>query len=123
MPSNCAYSPSQLAYGVDIICCQQIHINWLELKAKCQKQSIANNAKENKKQLEHTYKVNNLVLILKKSYEMVKVAKISLPTYSKGPFRILEVFYNGAVKILRGAYTDIINIRCLIPYYKKEVKY
>ncbi len=49
---------------------QQIHIYWLALKEKCQKQSMANNAKENKKQLEHTYKVNDLVLILKKPYEM-----------------------------------------------------
>jgi hypothetical protein len=41
-PSNYAYSPSQLAYGVDMISRQQIHIDWLELKAKHQKQSIAN---------------------------------------------------------------------------------
>ena len=26
-PSNCAYSPSQLAYKVDMIFCEQIHIN------------------------------------------------------------------------------------------------
>ncbi len=101
--------------------CQQIHIDWLALKAKRQKQSMANNAGENKKQLEHTYKVNDLVLILKKPYEMNKAAKISLPTYNEGPYTILEVFNNGTVKILRGAYTDIINIRRLIPYYKKEV--
>jgi hypothetical protein len=72
----------------------------LALKTKCQKQSMTNNEKENKKQLEHTYKVNDLVLILKKPYEMDKVAKISSPTYNKGPYRILEVFNNGTVKIL-----------------------
>jgi hypothetical protein len=71
--------------------------------------------------LEHTYKVNNLVLILKKSYEMDKMAKISSPTYTKGVYRILEVFNNGTVKIRQGAYSDIINIRGLIPYYKMEV--
>jgi hypothetical protein len=65
--------------------------------------------------------VNDLVLILKKPYAMDKAAKISSPTYNGDPYRILEVFNNGAVKILRGAYTDIINIRHLIPYYKKEV--
>jgi hypothetical protein len=64
--------------------------------------------------------VNDLVLILKKPYEMDKAAKISLPTYNEGPYRILEVFNNGTVKILQGIYTDIINIRCLIPYFKKE---
>ncbi len=95
--------------------CQQIHIDWLALKVKCQKQSIANNEKENKNQLEHTNKVNDLVLILKKSYEMDKATKISSPTYNKGPYRILEVFNNRTVEILQGAYTDIINIRRLIP--------
>ncbi len=120
MCSNCAYSPSQLAYGVDMFFCQQIHINWLALKAKLQKQSMANNEKENKKQLEHTYKVNDQVLILKKPYEMDKAAKISLAVCNKGPYMIFEVFNNGTVKILRVAYTDIINIRRLIPYYKKE---
>jgi hypothetical protein len=120
-PSNCTYSPSQLAYRVDMFFCQQIHINWLALKAKCQKQFMANNEKENRKQLEHTYKVNDLVLILKKPYKMDKAEKISLPTYNKGLYRILEVFNNGTVKILQGAYTDIINIRRLIPYYKKKV--
>jgi hypothetical protein len=61
------------------------------------------------------------VLILKKSYEMDKRVKISSPTYNKGPCRILEVFNNGTVKNLQGKYTDIINFRRLIPYYKKEV--
>jgi hypothetical protein len=81
---------------------------------------MTNNEKESKKQLEHRYKII-LLLILRKPYEMDKAAKISSPTYNKGPYRILEVFNNGAVKILQGAYTDIINIRCLIPYCKKEV--
>ncbi len=118
--SNYAYSPSQLAYGVDMFFCQQIQIDWLALKAKCQKQSMANNEKENKQQLEHTNKVNDLVLILKKPYEIDKAAKISSPTYNEGPYRMLEVFNNGTVRILQGAYTDIINIMRLIPYYKKE---
>jgi hypothetical protein len=82
---------------------------------------MANDEKENKKQLKLTKKVNDLVLILKKPYDMDKAAKMSLRTYNKGPYRILEVFNNGTVKILQGAYTDIINISRLIPYYKKEM--
>jgi hypothetical protein len=66
-PSNCGYSSSQLAHGEDMFFCQQIHINWLALKTERQKQSMANNEKENKKRLEHTYKVNDLVLILKRN--------------------------------------------------------
>jgi hypothetical protein len=75
---------------------------------------MANNEKENKKQLEHTNKANDPVLILKKPYEMDKMANISLPTYNKGPYRIFEVFNNGIVEILQVAYTDIINIKRLI---------
>jgi hypothetical protein len=41
-PSNCAYSPSQLTYGVDMIFRQKIVINWVALKAVCQNQAIAN---------------------------------------------------------------------------------
>jgi hypothetical protein len=84
-PSNCTYSPYQLAYGVDMFFCQQIHIDWLTLKAKCQKQSMANNVGDNKKQSEHTYKVNDLVLILKKPYEMNKAAKYHHPHTMKVP--------------------------------------
>jgi hypothetical protein len=79
-PSNCTYSPSQLAYGVDMIFRQKIVINWVALKAVPQNQAIANNAKENKKRLGHIYKVDNLVLIVKKPYELAKAGKISLPT-------------------------------------------
>jgi hypothetical protein len=61
---------------------------------------MANNEKVNKKRLEHTYKLNDLVLILMKPYEVDKAAKISLPTYNEGPYRILEVFNNEKVKIL-----------------------
>ncbi len=42
--------------------------------------------------MEHTYKVNDLLLILKKSYEMDKAAKILPPAYNEGPYRILEVY-------------------------------
>ena len=46
--------------------------------------------------MEHTYKVNDLVLIilLKKSYEMDKAATILSPTYNEGPYRISEAFNN-----------------------------
>ncbi len=59
---------------------QKIVINWVALKAVPQNQAIANNAKENKKRLGHIYKVDNLVLIVKKPYELAKAGKISLPT-------------------------------------------
>ncbi len=55
------------------------------------------------------------MLILKKSNEMDKAAKILSPTYNKGPHRILKAFNNGTVKILQDTYTEIINARRFIP--------
>ena len=49
-PSNCAYSPSQLTYGVDMIFRQKILIDWVALKQVRQLQAVANNAKERKQE-------------------------------------------------------------------------
>jgi hypothetical protein len=64
-PSNCAYSPSQLTYGVDMIFRQKILIDWVALKQVRQLQAVANNTKENKKRLGHIYQVDDLILIVK----------------------------------------------------------
>jgi hypothetical protein len=99
---------------------QKILINWVALKQVRQLQAVANNAKENKKRLGHIYKVDNLVLIIKKPYELAKAGKISLPTYSKGPYKILKLYKNGRVKIQRGSFTDILPIRRIMPYYMRN---
>jgi hypothetical protein len=118
-PSNCTYSPSQLAYGVDMIFRQKI-IDWVALKQVHQLQAVANNAKENKKRLGHIYKVDNLILIVKKPYELAKAGKITSPTYSKGPYRILKLYKNGTVKIQCRSFTDILSIRHIMPYYSRN---
>jgi hypothetical protein len=94
---------------------QKIVINWVTLKAVCQNQAIANNTKDNKKRLRHIYKVDNLVLIFKKPYELAEAGKISLPTYSKGPYKILKLYKNGTIKIQRESFTDILSIRHIMP--------
>jgi hypothetical protein len=114
-PSNCAYLPSQLAYGVDMIFRQKIQINWVALKQARQLQVVANNAKENKKRLDHIYKVDDLILIIKKPYELAKAGKITL-----GPYWILKLYKNGTVKIQCGSFTDILSIRRIMPYYTRN---
>jgi hypothetical protein len=47
---------------------QKILIDWVALKQVHQLQAVTNNAKENKKTLGHIYKVDDLVLIVKKPY-------------------------------------------------------
>ncbi len=76
--------------------------------------------KENKKRLGHICKVDNLILIVKKPYELAKAGKISSPTYSEGPYRILKLYENGTVKIQRGSFTDILSIRRIMPYYTRN---
>jgi hypothetical protein len=56
---------------------QKILIDWVPLKQVRQLQTVANNAKENKKRLRHIYKGDNLILIVKKPYELAKACKIS----------------------------------------------
>jgi hypothetical protein len=99
---------------------QKILIDWVALKQVRQLQAVANNAKENKKRLGHIYKVDDLVLIIKKPYELAKAGKISLPTYSKGPYKILKLSKNGTVKIQCGSFTDTSSICRIMPYYMRN---
>jgi transposase InsO family protein len=68
-PSNGIYSPAQLTFGCDMIFRQKVIIDWERLKATRDKQALQNNAKENRKRLEHEYKVGDKVLIILKPYE------------------------------------------------------
>ncbi len=76
---------------------------------------LKNNSKENKKRLEHEYKVGDKVLILFKLYEQRN--KISPWTHLRGPFEIIEILANGNAKIQCGAYVDIISICRITPYH------
>jgi hypothetical protein len=97
---------------------QKVLINWERIKALHTKQAIENNAKENKKRLEHKYKVGDKVLLVFKPYEWCN--KILPSTYARGPFEITEVMANGTVKIQCGAYMDIISIHRITPYHPRE---
>jgi hypothetical protein len=87
VPSNSPYSPGQIAFGMDMIMPLRCNIDWQLLKEKRRRQGIANNDKENRNCLIHQYNVGDLVLIVDKSYERAKKAKLSSPT--EGPFEVL----------------------------------
>jgi hypothetical protein len=114
-PSNMPYSPGQLVFGMDMIFRQKVKIDWSLIKEERRRQTVANNAKENKTRIEHEYKVGDMVLIVDKAYERAKKAKLSTPT--EGPYEILRVYANGNVRIRRGNYDEDISIRRLRPYY------
>ncbi len=64
--------------------------------------------------------MDDLILIVKKPYELAKAGKITLPTYSKGSYRILKLYENGTVKIQCRSFTDILSIRRIMPYYSRN---
>ena len=118
VPSNIPYNPSQLTFGMDMIFRQKIKVDWQLLKEQRCNQSVANNRKENKNCLKHNYKVGDLVLIVDKSYERAKKAKLLSPT--QGPYGIIKVYMNRNVRIRRGNYDEDISIRRLHPYYTRS---
>ena len=69
-----------------------------------------NPIKENTKRISHDYKVNHNILI----YRDGIFRKLDGPFL--GPYKIIEVYTNGTVRIQRGIVTERINIRRLTPY-------
>ena len=106
-----------MAFGQDMLLRRKVIIDWQLLKEQRQKQAIANNIKENKNRRPHLYKIGDWVLIVEKQYERAKKAKLSSPT--EGPYKILKVYTNGNVRIMRGQYEEDISIRRLRPYTKR----
>ena len=47
--------------------------------------------------------------------QRAKVAKHGDPDH-KGPFTILQVFNNGTLQIQKRRYSDVVNIRQVMPY-------
>ena len=109
VPCNSPYSPSQLAFGRDIIFCQQVLINWDHLKRIRQNEAVKNNAKENRTCQDNTNLLGDLVLLLTPTHE--RRTKCNLHSPTEGPYPITEIFTNGTVSIRRGHVDKIVSIR------------
>ena len=119
VPSNNPYSPGHLAYGCDMIFRQRVKIDWEMLKQKRSQQAVANNTKENKKRVEHEYKVGDMAILLIPPYERSKQAKISTPT--NGVYKIVELNkHYGTVCLDFGSFKDWVSIRRIRPYYQRD---
>ena len=79
-----------------------------------QKEIIKNNNAENKRRVDHDYAVNDNVLIYKDGI----FRKLDRPFL--GPFKIIQIYTNGTVRIQRGIVDERINIRRLTPYTTDE---
>ena len=88
--------------------------NWENITAQKEKEIVKNNNSENKRRVDHDYAVNDNVLIYKDGI----FRKLDRPFL--GPFKIIQIYTNGTVRIQRGIVDERINIRRLTPYTTDE---
>ena len=106
------YSPGQLIFNHDMIMQTAVTVNWELIKQRRRELAVVANNRENKSRIEHSYSVDDQVLIILDKKE--QGPKLSSPT--EGPYKILKLYTNGTVKIQRGSYQEILSVRRLKPY-------
>ena len=72
-----------------------------------------NNLRKNSKRIPYNYEPGQKVL-LKTGTEY----KWEKP--QEGPYKILEVFENGTVRLQKGPVTDVVNIRRILPFHERS---
>jgi hypothetical protein len=107
--SAIAASPGQLVFGRDMLINAVYLANWKYLHSKRRSQIKANNARENKSRIAHTYNVGDSVYVRKTNTEQ-KLQPL------QGPFPITRVHTNGTVTIRRSTIlSERIHLRRLHP--------
>jgi hypothetical protein len=102
--------PGQLVFGHDMLLNLAFKANWESIWNHKQLSINASNAKENKSQIPHTYKVGDRITITQPGI----LPKLSSP--SDGPHTVTQVYTNGTVQILRGILSQRINICRIHPF-------
>ena len=105
-------TPMQLVFGRDAILNIKFQADWNIIKQRKQQLIYLNNKRENSKRLEHTYNVNDKVLLDVKDTTKAKYAKNPY----KGPYHIVQVNDNGTVHLDMGHLIEVVNIRNIKPY-------
>ena len=101
----------QLVFGRDSILNVQHLADWRYIQSQKQDLININNKRENSKRREHTYAINDLVLV-----KQAQTSKYGTTQY-KGPYNILKVYDNGTVRLRMGNIMDTYNIRQIKPYH------
>ena len=103
-------TPGQLVFGRDMIYDLTYVADFDRLRTR--KQTLINraNRRENEKRIDYDYRVGDQVLLHKDGV----LRKMASPM--EGPYRIIEVFTNGTVKIQRGIVQERLNIRRIKPF-------
>ena len=105
-------TPSQLVFGRDAFTNIMFEANWERIKEQKQKCIRENNAKENSKRIEHTYKPEDQVL-----YQKLSKSKYGQNPW-EGPYKVNKVYDNGTVLIQKGIVLERVNIRLIKPYHQ-----
>ena len=106
-------TPGQLVFGRDMIFNIKHTANWEYIRTRKQDLINKNNQRENTKRIPHNYSVGDKILLIKGTEN-----KYEQP--NSGPHPILQVFQNGTVEIQKGAVTEVVNIRRIIPYVDSD---
>ena len=107
-------TPSQLVFNRDAILNISFEADWQYIKERKQRLIVQNNRRENAKRIEHTYNVEDKVMIRQDPSR-----KHGSALY-KGPYTVTRVYDNGTVKLARatangGAVSQTWNIRNIYP--------
>ena len=109
-------TPGQLVFGRDMLLDLPFKADWGAIRARKQTLIDKGVLRANRTRFAHTYKVSDKVLPV---YEVPGIVpKMEAPR--AGPYRVTQVFTNGTVRIRRGAITETVNIRNVIPYFAKK---
>ena len=107
-------TPMQLVFGRNAIMNLTFNANW-HLFKQCKHNLInKSNAKENIKWIDHTYKVDDLILV--KNEPSTKDDKDAY----NGPWMIQEVWDNATIEISKGPVSDVYNIQNITPYAQQS---
>ena len=107
------YTPGQLVFSKDMIMQSVVTADWEKIK-RLKRQSAENtNTRENRARVDHEYHPGDQVLIVVKGDEIAS----KLASRTEGPYRVQKVYRNGTIKVRRGSYDEVINIRRVKPFY------
>ena len=107
------YTPGQLVFSKDMILQSVVTADWEKIKRLKRQSAESSNAQENRARVNHEYHPGDKILIVVKGDEVA--SKLAPPT--EGPYEVQKVYRNGTIKVRRGAYDEVINIRRVKPFY------
>jgi hypothetical protein len=110
-PTVLKASPGAAIFGGDMLFDIPFIAKWIKIGDYRQCQTDLSTERENKRRVDHDYKVGDRVLVI----QNVILCKAQSP-HGKEPWTITTVHTNGTIRIQRRTKTEQMNIRRVIPY-------